>query len=81
MMLRLRTHKSAVFLCIAVVVVAALVPAGSSLFDAILTPLWLLFPSAAVVVIRRTAARSDDQPASLLSLIPARAPPAMLALA
>ena len=78
----LRTRKSVVFLCIAVLVFAAFVPTVSSnLFDAILTPLWLVFPAAAVIVIRRKAARCDEQPVSLLSLVSSRAPPARLPLA
>ena len=78
----LRTRRSVAFLCIAVLVFAAFVPTVSSnLFDAILTPLWLVFPAATVIVIRRKAARSDEQPVSLLSLIASRAPPARLPLA
>jgi hypothetical protein len=41
-----RTRRSIVFLCIAVVAFAALLPAGSVDLVAILTPLWLvLLPS------------------------------------
>ena len=47
--------------------------------EAILTPLWLVVPAVSIVVIRRTAARSDDQPVALLSLADFRAPPAALA--
>ncbi len=80
-MRRLRSRRSVVFLCIAVVVLATLVPAvSSSLPSAILTPLWLLFAATSVVVIRRMAARCDDQPVSLLALVPSRAPPATLGL-
>jgi hypothetical protein len=80
-MRRLRTRKSLVLFGLAVVVFAAFVPAlSSSLPSAILTPLWLVFPVVSIVVMRRTAARCDDQPVALLSLALFRAPP-MLALA
>ena len=77
----IRTRKSFVFFGLAVVVFAAFVPVlTSSLPSAILTPLWLVVPAVSIVVIRRTARRSDDQPVSLLSLALLRAPPIPLAL-
>jgi hypothetical protein len=79
---RLRTRRSIVFFGLAVAVFAAFVPAvSSSLPYAILTPLWLVFSAASVVVIRRRAIRCDDQPVSLLSLVLSRAPPVTLAIA
>ena len=81
-MSRLRTRQSLVFFGVAVVMFAAFVPGlSSNLPCTILTPLWLVFPAASVTVIRRTAARCDDQPFSLFSLALFRAPPATLALA
>jgi hypothetical protein len=78
---RLRTRKLVVLLCIAVVVCAAIVPTvASSLGAAILTALWLM-PAASFVMIRRAAHGCGDQPASLLSLVLSRAPPATRALA
>jgi hypothetical protein len=75
-MRRLRTRKALVLFGLAVVVFAAFVPAlSSSLPSAILAPLWLVFPVVSIVVIRRTAARCDDQPVALLSLALFRAPP------
>jgi hypothetical protein len=80
-MRKLRTRKSLVLCGLAVVVLAALVPAlVTGLPSAILTPLWLVVPAVAIVVVRRTAARCDDQPVALLSLVRFRAPPAILAL-
>src|SRR5438045_322763 len=68
-MRRLRTRKSLVLLGLAVVVFATLVPAlSSSLPAVILTPLWIVVSAVAIAVIRRTAARCDDQPVALLSL-------------
>jgi hypothetical protein len=80
-MRRLRTRKSLVLFGLALVVFAAFVPALSSLQSAILTPLWLVFPAVSILLIRRTAARCDDQPVALLSLALLRAPPAALAFA
>jgi hypothetical protein len=76
----IRTHKSFVVFGLAVVVFAAFVPVLlSSLPSAILTPLWLVVPAVSIVVIRRAASRSDDQPISLVSLALFRAPPNTLA--
>jgi hypothetical protein len=81
-MRRLRTRKSLVLVGVAVVVFAAFVPAlASSLPAAILTPLWIVVPAVCIVVVRRTAARGDNQPVVLLSLVLFRAPPATLAVA
>jgi hypothetical protein len=81
-MRKLRTRKSLVLFGLAIVVFAAFVPAlAAGLPAAILTPLWIVVPAVSIVVIRRTAARCDDQPVALLSLALFRAPPATLALA
>jgi hypothetical protein len=81
MMRAIRTHKSLVVVGLAVVVFAAFVPVLTlSLPSAILTSLWLLVPAASVVVIRRTASRSDEQPVALASLALFRAPPTTPAL-
>ena len=76
-----RTRKTVAVLCIAVVVFAAFLPAVSAeLPPVILTALWLIVPTVAVVVMRRQAIRCDEQPVSLLSLVLSRAPPSKLAL-
>ena len=81
-MRKLRTRKSLVLFGLAVVVFTAFVPALSfSLPAVVLTPLWIVVPAVFVVVVRRTAARCDDQPIALLSLALFRAPPATLAVA
>jgi hypothetical protein len=77
-----RTRKTVAVLCIAVVVFAAFLPAVAvNLPPVILTALWLVIPTVAVVVIRRQAVRCDEQPVALLSLVLSRAPPSHLALA
>jgi hypothetical protein len=81
-MRNLRTRKWLVVFGVAVVVFAAFVPALAGwLPAAILTPLWIVVPAVSIVVIRRTAARCDDQPVALGSLALFRAPPATLAFA
>ena len=82
MVRRIRQRRSLVFFGLAVVVFAAFVPVlTSSLPSAILTPLWLVVPAVSIIVIRRTASRSDDQPVALVSLVLFRAPPTTIALA
>ena len=77
-----RTRKTVAVLCIVVVVFAAFLPVVSAnLPPVVLTALWLVIPTVAVTVIRRQAVTSDEQPVSLLSLVPSRAPPSQLALA
>jgi undecaprenyl pyrophosphate phosphatase UppP len=72
-----RTSRFVAVLCIAAVVVAAVVPslAASTLGTAIFVPLWLVVPAVSIIVIRRSAARCDEQPVALLSLVLSRAPP------
>jgi len=80
-MRRLRARKSLALFGVAVVVFAVLVPAlSTSLFDAILIPLWTVVPAVAVVIVRRAAVRCDEQPVALRSLTLFRAPPATLSL-
>lgn len=74
-MLRLRSHKWLAFLCIALVVCAAVTSASTDLGCAILTPLWLIIPATVVTLIQARATVSDEQPASLVALIFFRAPP------
>ena len=77
-----RTRKTVAVLCIAVVVVAAFLPAVSvNLPPVVLTALCVVIPAIAVVVIRRAAVRCDEERVSLLSLVLSRAPPSKLALA
>jgi hypothetical protein len=75
-----RTRKTVAVLCIAVVVFAAFLPGlTANLPPVVLTALWLVIPTVAVVVIRRQAVQCDEQPVSLLSLVLSRAPPSQLA--
>jgi hypothetical protein len=78
---RIRNRKSLICVCIVLVAFAAFVRAVPTLPPAILTPLWLVSPAIAVTLIRSEAARCDEQPVSLLSLLPSRAPPLAVAVA
>ena len=80
-MQRLRTRKSFVIFAIGVVLFASLVPVVSTLFTAVLIPLWIVIPAVVIVTLRRRAVRCTEQPVSLLSLVLSRAPPSSLALA
>jgi len=73
-------RKPVAVLCAVLVLFAAFAPAVSSLPVAILSPLWLVVPAAAVVIVRRQATRCGEQSASLLSLFGSRAPPSELAV-
>ena len=80
-MRRLRTRTSLVLFGVAVAVFAAFVPGlTAGIPDAILTPLWLIVPAVSIVVVRRRASRSEEQPVALLSLALFRAPPVTVAL-
>jgi hypothetical protein len=71
------SRKAVAVFCIALVVFAVFVPAvAGTLADAPLVALWLVVPAIIATIVRRTAARSDQQPVALLSLILFRAPPA-----
>jgi hypothetical protein len=68
--------------CIVLVVVAAVAPAISSHFSDVLQPLPIsLFPVLTLVLAEYSAEPDDLQPATLLSLISPRAPPAPAVLA
>jgi hypothetical protein len=73
-----RGRKTAVVLCIALVVFAALLPGGApAIVWAPLLALWLIVPAVDVTGVVRQASRSDERPASLLSLGLLRAPPSI----
>jgi hypothetical protein len=77
-----RTRKALAILCVGLIVFAAFLPAAApQVFAAILIPLWIVVPAVVVTLLRRRAARHDDQPVSLLCLVLFRAPPIRLALA
>ena len=73
-------RKSLAWLCLGLVVFAAVTASVAGELAALLTPLWLLCAALAVRVRRRTVARRDERLPALLALVPPRAPPARFAL-
>jgi hypothetical protein len=77
-----RTRTTVAVLCIALVLVAGILPAVSAAFgNIILVALWVVAPLAAAAVVRRIASASKEQPVSLLALLDARGPPRLIAFA
>ncbi len=73
-------RKSLTWLCLGLVVFAAVTASVAGELVALLTPLWLLCAALAVRVRRRTGVRRDERLLALLALVPPRAPPARFAL-
>lgn len=75
--MRTLTHarKSIALLCLAVLLLGALVPFASGLPFAILAPLWLFFAAAICVSLVRPAEDRIAPPVPFLSILPSRAPP------
>lgn len=74
--MRFRLGRSVAVLCLAIAVCTAFAPAVTAdIACAILEPVWQYEPPAVCVVIPEGDARSEEQTASLLALVLARAPP------
>jgi len=72
----LRTRKTVAVLCVAVVLVAGLLPAiSTAVSPVVLVALSLVLPAVAVTTVRRTASQSREQPVPLLALLDSRGPP------
>jgi hypothetical protein len=71
-----RPRRSIVFLCIAAVALAAFLPGVSAVDHVVFEPTWILLPDLAYVGVPQTPPPANEQPLSLLSLLPSRAPPA-----
>lgn len=69
------TRRTAGLVCLAIVLVAIVLPLVSADVWAVLTPLWIVATTIVATLIRRTAAQCDEQPIALLSLAASRAPP------
>jgi len=73
-------RKSLTWLCLGLVVFAAVTASVAGELAALLASLWILSADLAVRVRRRTTVRRDERLLALLALVPARAPPARSAL-
>jgi hypothetical protein len=71
-----RPSRSLIRLLIVAVLLAGLLPGAGGLYAAIVDPHWILLPHLAPVAIAFEPAVVDEQPLSLLALLPSRAPPA-----
>jgi hypothetical protein len=71
----MRPRRSVVFLCIAAIALAAFLPGAPALECSCVEPAWVLLPDLSSLFIPDAAAPADEQPQSLLSLLPSRAPP------
>jgi len=64
-------------LLIVAVLLAGLLPGASALYAAIVDPQWVLLPNLALAGFAAAPPLPDEQPVSLLALLPSRAPPAL----
>ena len=75
----INVRRSLAWLCVGLVVFAAITASVAGELAALLTPLWLLCADLAVRVKRRVAAHRDERPLSLRATAPSRAPPSRFA--
>ena len=75
----IHVQRSLTWLCVGLVVFAAITASVAGELAALLTPLWLLCADLAVRVRRRIAAHRDERPLSRRATAPSRAPPSRFA--
>jgi hypothetical protein len=74
-----RLRKAVALLCIAITVFAAALPAAAlGLPEALLTPVWLYEPPAAITPISNDLASGHEHPVALLNVLVSRGPPVRL---
>jgi hypothetical protein len=71
----MRPRRSVVFLCIAAIALAAFLPGAPALDCVVCEPTFVLLPDLSSLVVPVATAPADEQPRSLLSVLPSRAPP------
>lgn len=67
--------RAIAFLCLAVLLIVALIPTASGLPFFILIPLWLFFAAIVTLSIRPPVEHCAAQQVPFLSILPSRAPP------
>ena len=77
----IHARRSLTWLCVGLVVFAAITASVAGELAALLTPLWLLCADPAVRVRRRVAAHRNERRLSLRATAPSRAPPSRFARA
>jgi hypothetical protein len=70
-----RHRRPVAAFCIAVIVVAALMPGAAWLDAAYLEPIWVLLPDEAPVEHAAPIVSADEQPLVLFSILSSRGPP------
>ena len=68
-------RRPVALICLAVLLIAALIPAASGLPSFILAPLWLFFAAIVLFSIRLSFDDCDAKQIPYLSILPSRAPP------
>jgi len=71
-----RPNRPVAGLCIAAIALAAFLPGFAAFHYAVFEVRWVLLPDATPVAVAGPAIPGDEQPLSLQSLLPSRAPPA-----
>jgi hypothetical protein len=71
----LHTRQSIALFCLAVLLIAALIPAASGLPFGILVPLWTFVAAIVTFSIGRTAEDSSPLRVACVPVLPSRAPP------
>ena len=71
----LSTSRAIAFLCLAVLLIVALIPSASGLLSFVLIPLWLFFAAIVTLSIRPPVEHCAAQQIPFLSILPSRAPP------
>lgn len=64
-------------LLIVAILLAGLLPGAAALHAAIVDPQWVLLPDVSLIGFALPQSLPDEQPVSLLGLLPSRAPPAL----
>jgi hypothetical protein len=73
----LRPSRSVAAFCIAVIVVAALLPSAAWIDAALLEPTWILLPNDTPAELAPVVVSLDEQPLELLSVLASRGPPSI----
>jgi hypothetical protein len=73
----LRPSRSVAAFCIAVVIVAALLPGADGISAALAEPIWVLLPDHTPADLAPIAISPDEQPLELFSILGSRGPPAI----
>ena len=77
---RINARRLAAVICLALLLLATLIPAGSGLFSAILTPLWLFLAAVVLIAIHRRREVCNAPSFFVPQVHSSRAPPLLSSL-